>query len=102
MRESIAIGRRLGYREVIAYCLGGLAELAMIEQDAARAAAMLGASERLFSEIGASLSPDEAQTQERVTEYVVAELGPKRTEELRAEGSATALDELLDEVASRA
>jgi DNA-binding SARP family transcriptional activator len=51
--------------------------------------------------LGASLSPDDARTQERVTEYVVAELGPERTEELRAEGAATALDELLDEVASR-
>jgi tetratricopeptide (TPR) repeat protein len=100
LRESLAIGRRLGYREVIAYCLGGLAELAMIEQDAARAAMLLGASGGLFSDIGATLSPDEAQTQERVAAYVVDELGPERTDELRAEGAATALDELLDEVAS--
>jgi predicted ATPase/DNA-binding SARP family transcriptional activator len=100
LRESLAIGRRLGYREVIGYCLGGLAELAMIEQDAARAAMLLGASGGLFSDIGATLSPDEAQTQERVAAYVVDELGPERTDELRAEGAATALDELLDEVAS--
>ncbi|HZE28587.1 MAG TPA: BTAD domain-containing putative transcriptional regulator, partial [Gaiellaceae bacterium] len=100
LRESLAIARRLGYREVIAYCLGGLAELAMIEQDAGRAAEMLGASEGLFSEIGASLGPDEAETQERVTVYAVAELGPERTEQLRAEGAALALDELLDRVTS--
>ncbi len=89
MRESLAIGRRLGYREVIAYCLAGLAELAMIEHDAARAATMLGASGALFSEIAASLSPDEAQTQERITAY------------LRVEGAAMPLEELLDDVASR-
>jgi predicted ATPase/DNA-binding SARP family transcriptional activator len=102
LRESLAIARQLGYREVIAYCLGGLAELAMIEQDAGRAAEMLGASEVLFSEIGASLGPDEAQTQERVTAYAVAELGPERAAELRSEGAALPLDELLDRVASRA
>ena len=101
LRESLAIGRRLGYREVIAYCLAGLAELAMIEEDAPRAAMMLGASGGLFSEIGATLSPDEAQTQERITAYVCAELGAERADELRAEGAAVPLDELLDDVASR-
>jgi predicted ATPase len=101
LRESLAIARRLGYREVIAYCLAGLAELAMIEEDAARAATMLGASVGLFSEIGASLSPDEAQTQARITAYLGAELGAERADELRVEGAAIPLDELLDDVASR-
>jgi hypothetical protein len=86
---------------VIAYCLAGLAELAMIEQDAARAATMLGASGGLFSEIGATLSPDEAQTQERITAYILAELGDERADELRVAGAAIPLDELLDDVASR-
>jgi hypothetical protein len=78
-----------------------LAELAMIEEDAARAATMLGASVGLFSEIGASLSPDEAQTQARITAYLGAELGAERADELRVEGAAIPLDELLDDVASR-
>jgi predicted ATPase/DNA-binding SARP family transcriptional activator len=102
LRQSIAIARRLGYREVIAYCLGGLAELAMLEEDPVRAATLLGASEKLFSEIGASLGPDEALIQEKVTAYAVGELGEQRTEELRAEGAARELDELLEHVASRA
>jgi hypothetical protein len=72
----------------------------MLENEAARAATMLGASGGLFAEIGASLSPDEAQTRERVTAYVSAELGAERAEELRGEGAAMALDELLDDVAS--
>jgi len=102
LRESLTIGRRLGYREVIAYCLGGFAEVAMLEEDAARAATLLGASEELFTEIGAIPSPDEAEVQQRVREYIVRALGPERTEELRAEGAALPLDELLDDVASRA
>jgi predicted ATPase/DNA-binding SARP family transcriptional activator len=102
LRESLAIGRRLGYREVIAYCLGGLAELAMIEDDATRAATLLGASNRLFAEIGAYPSPDEAATQERVAAYVVGELGAERAGELQTAGSAQSLDELIENVASKA
>jgi tetratricopeptide (TPR) repeat protein len=102
LRESLAIARRIGYREVIAYCLGGLAELAMIEADPERAATMLGASDHLFAEIGAIPSPDEAQVQERVAAYVVDALGADRVAELRAAGAAAALDELLEDVASRA
>ena len=96
------IARRLGYREVIAYCLGGLAELAMIDEDALRAATLLGASERLFSEIGAIPSPDEVEAQQRITDYTVGALGAERARELRVEGAAVNLDELLEGVASRA
>lgn len=102
LRESLAIARRLGYREVIAYCLGGFAELAMNEGDATRAATLLGASEKLFSEIGALPNPDEADSQKRVVEYVLATLDLERVEELRAEGAASSLDQLLEGVASRA
>jgi predicted ATPase len=101
LRESLAIARRLGYREVIAYCLGGFAEAATIDEDAMRAATLLGASDELFSEVGAIPSPDEAEAQQRVTDYVLAALGAKRAAELRAEGAALSLDELLDRVTSR-
>jgi predicted ATPase/DNA-binding SARP family transcriptional activator len=102
LRESLVIGRRLGYREVIAYCLGGLAELAMLEEDATRAATLLGASNRLFGEIGAIPSPDEAETQERVAAYVAEELGAERAAEVQAAGAELTLDALLENVASRA
>jgi tetratricopeptide (TPR) repeat protein len=102
LRESLAIARRLGYREVIAYCLGGFAELAMLEGDAPRAAILLGASEDLFSEIGAIRSPDEDEAQRRVSAYIVDALGADRVGELRAEGAALTLDQLLEDVASRA
>ncbi len=102
LRESLAIGRRLGYREVIAYCVGGFAEAAMLEGDAARAAVLLGACEGLFAELGAIPSPDEAEAQQRVTEYVLEGLGPERAAELRSKGAAMTLDELVEDVASRA
>jgi tetratricopeptide (TPR) repeat protein len=102
LRESLSIAQRLGYREVIAYFLGGFAELAMLEENAPRAATLLGASEELFSEIGANPSPDEVEAQQRVATYIVDALGPERVHELRAEGAAQTLDQLLEGVASRA
>jgi tetratricopeptide (TPR) repeat protein len=102
LRESLAIARRLGYREVIAYCVGGLAEVAMIEGEPERAATLLGASEALFSELGVVPSPDETESQQRVTDYVVDAFGAERVAELRAEGAGRSVDELLDRVASEA
>ena len=102
LRESLAIARQLGYREVIAYGLGGLAEVAMVEGDPERTATMLGASEQLFGEIGAVPSPDDVQTRERIAAYAVEQLGAERTAELQAEGAALDIEELLEDVASRA
>jgi predicted ATPase/DNA-binding SARP family transcriptional activator len=102
LRESLTIGRRLGYREVIAYCLGGFAELAMGEGDAERTAMLLGASEALFAEIGAIPNPDEAEVQARVDAFLLGALGEERAAEVRAEGASQTLDELLDRVASEA
>jgi tetratricopeptide (TPR) repeat protein len=102
LRESLDIARNLGYRELIAYLLGGFAEVAMIEDKPARAATLLGASDQLFSEIGAIPSPDEAEVQERVAAYVLDALGAERVAELRAAGAASTLDDLLEDVASGA
>jgi predicted ATPase/DNA-binding SARP family transcriptional activator len=102
LRESLGIARSLGYRELIAYLLGGFAEVAMIEEEPTRAATLLGASHHLFSEIGAIPSPDEAQVQERVEAYVLDALGAERVAELRAAGASSTLDDLLEDVASSA
>jgi predicted ATPase/DNA-binding SARP family transcriptional activator len=102
LRQSLVIARRLGYREVIAYCLGGFAELAMLEDDAERAATLLGASEHLFYQLGRVPDPDEAQTQARLAEFVTHALGAGRAADARAAGAALELDELLEGVASRA
>jgi predicted ATPase/DNA-binding SARP family transcriptional activator len=100
--ESLAIARRIGYREVIAYCLGGFAELARVEEDAERAATLAGASDALFAELGAIPMPDEAETRERVLKYVVGALGAERAEELRAAGASSTLDALLEDLMSGA
>ena len=78
----------------MAYCLGGFAELARLEEDADLAARMLGASEHLFREIGVAVDPDEAQTQETIAAYAREQLGADRADELRAAGAGLAPEEL--------
>ena len=94
--ESLGIARKLGYRELTAYCLGGLAELAMLAEDPEEAARMLGASQRLFTEVGAAIDPEETETQRKVLAWTVEKLGPDAVEELRATGADSALSELLE------
>jgi hypothetical protein len=71
----------------MAYCLGGLAELATAEGDAAQAVQALGASQQMFAEIGAALDPDDAETEAKIMEFAVVELGAERAEELRRAGA---------------
>jgi len=80
---------------VIAYCLSGLSELALVKRESERAAELLGASEDLFRELGVAVEGGEAKTQERILEELHETLGEDRTTELRAKGASTPVDELL-------
>jgi hypothetical protein len=71
-----------------------MAELAALEGGDERAALFLGKSQELFSEIGAAVDPDEAETQERILRQLYEELGEERTNELLAEGAASSVEEL--------
>jgi predicted ATPase/DNA-binding SARP family transcriptional activator len=93
--ESLEFARELGYREVIAYGLSGLAELALLEQENERAAELLGAAENLFREIGAAVEHGEAEVQRRMLSELYDALGEKRTDELRVRGAAKEPAELL-------
>jgi hypothetical protein len=94
LTESLGLALGLGYREVIAACLGGMAELALLVRDEERAAELLGASASLFGEIGAAVDPEESESQERLRRHLYASLGPDRTDELCARGAAVPAEEL--------
>lgn len=79
---------------MIAYCLGGMAELALLRREQERAAELLGASEGLFAEIGAAVDSEELETQQRVRSELYAALGRDRTDELCAHGAGRPPDEL--------
>jgi predicted ATPase/DNA-binding SARP family transcriptional activator len=93
--ESLSIALRLGYRELTAYCIGGLAQVAMLEAAPELAARLLGAAEHLFADVGAAVDPDELDTQKSVRQWAVEELGVEEVDALRAAGADTPLDELL-------
>jgi predicted ATPase/DNA-binding SARP family transcriptional activator len=93
--ESLSIALRLGYRELTAYCIGGLAQVAMLEAAPELAARLLGAAEHLFADVGAAVDPDELDTQKSVREWAAEELGVEEVDALRAAGADTPLDELL-------
>jgi predicted ATPase len=93
LSESFAVAHDLGFRQVLAYCLSGLAELWMREGDPERAIQALGASQHLFAEIGAALDPDGAKTWGEIVDFASAELGEERAEELRREGAELPLDD---------
>jgi predicted ATPase/DNA-binding SARP family transcriptional activator len=93
--ESLGIARKLGYRELTAYCLGGLAQLAMLGDDPEQSARMLGASERLFAEVGAAIDPDETETQLEVLTWAIETIGVEAVEELRTTGAELPIDELV-------
>jgi hypothetical protein len=94
--ESLGIARKIGYRELTAYCLGGLAELAMLADEPQESARMLGASQRIFTEVGAAIDPEETETQRKVLAWTVEQLGADAADELRTAGADTALAELLE------
>jgi hypothetical protein len=75
-------------------CFGGMAELAALEGGDERAALFFGKSQELFSEIGAAVDPDGAETQERILRQLYEELGEERTNELPAQGAASSVEEL--------
>jgi predicted ATPase/DNA-binding SARP family transcriptional activator len=84
--ESVAIAEDMGYRELIAYCLGSASELVYAGGETERAAQCLGASARAFEDIGSMPQGDEAERQAQVAVSLAEELGAERFAELQAEG----------------
>jgi hypothetical protein len=93
--EALDAARELGYREMIAYCLKGFAEVSAAQGDAERAARLLGASDRLFADLGAHVEASERATYERTVEELEGALGADAYAEAHADGRALSLDESM-------
>ena len=59
--ESAALAEELGFRELVAYCLGSASELAHAEGSPELAARLLGASAFVFEEVASAPQGDEAE-----------------------------------------
>ena len=93
--DGLEQAREFGYREIIAYCLEGLGELAAAE-DPIRAARLIGASEALFDELGVPIQDQEAESCARTVEALKATLG-EAFARARAEGRALEADDAIEE-----
>jgi tetratricopeptide (TPR) repeat protein len=94
--ESVETARKLGYREILAYCLQGFAEIAAARAGAARAARLLGASDTLFEELGVSRLGDERETYEETVEHLRKSLGRDRFESEYAAGAGLPVEDAFE------
>src|SRR5581483_4274114 len=100
LREALRLATDLGYKEVIAHCLQGAAEL-VAERDPEWAGRACGASLALFDEIGVSLAGDEAEDYRDLRGRLAGELGERRLNELLAEGGEASRDAIVAEALAR-
>ena len=100
-RQALEIAVDLSYREVIAHCLEGLAELSLAAHGTVRAARLIGAAEQLLAELGIAFSGDDADMYETTIEALRNELGGG-FEQARSEGRSRPLAEAIDEALAAA
>ncbi len=93
--EALRAASNLGYREMIAYCLKGSGEARAARGEAEAAARLLGASDRLFLELGAHMEASEQATYDRTVEQLEDTLGEDDYEVAYGEGKVLALEESL-------
>jgi tetratricopeptide (TPR) repeat protein len=98
LAESFTLAVSLGYREVIAYCLGTTAELALARNDPLQAAQLVGASDAEFAAIGVALTGEEREARQRLHAAVADALGAEQSETSRRAGAALPHKELVEPV----
>jgi predicted ATPase/DNA-binding SARP family transcriptional activator len=94
-QEALEAARELGYREMIAYCLKGIGEVWAVRGKAEPAARLIGASDRLFGELGAHVEASEQATYVRTVDELRSRLGDHAYDAAHAEGQSTPLEESL-------
>ena len=93
--RALETARELGYREMIAYCLKGIGEVLAARAAGEQAARLLGASDRLFLELGAHVESSEQATYEVTVEQLKEALGDDAYSSAHAEGKGMSLDQAL-------
>jgi hypothetical protein len=93
--RALEAARELGYREMIAYCLKGIGEVLAARGTGEQAARLLGASDRLFLELGAHVESSEQATYAVAVGRLKDALGDDAYSSAHAEGQAMSLDQAL-------
>lgn len=95
--ECLEFAVQLGYRELIAFTLEGVAEIALADGDAERSARLLAAAEATFGEIGVPMDGEERDGFERTTAALRELIGDDRLDELAQLGRTASPDETIAE-----
>jgi predicted ATPase/DNA-binding SARP family transcriptional activator len=93
--QALEAAQKLGYREMIAYCLKGIGEVLATRGEAEAAARLLGASDRLFAELGAHVEASEQVTYEDTVDELKGMLGDEAYGGSYAEGRGMPHEESL-------
>jgi predicted ATPase/DNA-binding SARP family transcriptional activator len=93
--QALEAAQKLGYREMIAYCLKGIGEVLATRGEAEAAARLLGASDRLFAELGAHVEASEQVTYEDTVDELKGMLGDEAYGASYAEGRGMPHEESL-------
>ena len=94
-RTSLEGATEVGYREIIAYCLEALGEIALARGEPERSARLIGASEALFDELGVPMQDDERETQAQTVAALAGRLGAEAFEAARAAGRSMPPEEAI-------
>jgi non-specific serine/threonine protein kinase len=93
--DALRSGHARGDVEIMAYCLGAAASVALGQQDAERAALLLGAAESMRRRIGIALSPKDQRENEAARAASRDTLGSRAFEEAWANGAEMTSDEAV-------
>lgn len=96
--ESAQLHRRVQNRDGLAYCLDGLAQLALAGERTELAAQAVGAADGVRAKIGTSVSPLIESLRTPMLAQLEDALGPAAFETARTAGRDTPTDRLLDEL----
>ena len=96
-KESLRLSRRLGVPKFQAWCLAGLAGVAVLEEEPERAAWLWGAAEALRRALGVREAPASRATRERLIAQAREQRGEAAFAAAWAEGQAASTEQAIAE-----
>ncbi len=95
--RSLTKAREMDIKELLPYCLVGLARVAVVQGRPQQAARIFGAGEKFFEEVGLRLEPADRAEFDRNVASALASLGEEAFAAAWAQGKAMTLDEAVQE-----
>jgi len=94
--QALAVARDLGYRAGLAWCLAGMAGVAVLDEEPERATRLWGAAEALRQSIGARHAPAARATREKLIAKAREQLGDEAFDAAWAKGQAMTAEQAIE------